>query len=257
MNWTQDRFRSSVTMKRNGFVSSMFRHSPRDDVDEHPEDLSVNNLPPGAGLRTTPAVRPRIEGNRETEILDATLELLASTGYDRLTMDAVAAAAKASKATLYRRWSTKAELVVDAIDRAKQAPQVIDLDRGNLRDDLIAAACHEGGLTDASTMAVLAGTITALHRDQEFSDAFHERFIEPKVAKSRVIFERAQQRGEIPDDADLELLVPLLAAVVLHRAFILRLPVDDDTVARIVDEVVIPAAKHQKTHRTAPSTNIK
>ena len=64
---------------------------------------------------TASKTRPRIEGDREAEILEATLELLASAGYDRLTMDAVAAAAKASKATLYRRWSTKAELVIDAI----------------------------------------------------------------------------------------------------------------------------------------------
>jgi AcrR family transcriptional regulator len=63
--------------------------------------------------------RPRIEGGREDEILDATVAVVAELGYDRLTMDAVATAAKASKATLYRRWSTKAELVVDAISRAK------------------------------------------------------------------------------------------------------------------------------------------
>ena len=63
----------------------------------------------------TPAVRPRVEGEREQEILDATLEVLADVGYDRLTMDAVAARAKASKATLYRRWNDKASLVVDAL----------------------------------------------------------------------------------------------------------------------------------------------
>jgi AcrR family transcriptional regulator len=196
------------------------------------------------------ALRPRIEGDRETEILDATLELLATAGYDRLTMDAVAAAAKASKATLYRRWSTKAELVIDAIERAKQAPQLIDPDTGNLRDDLIIAACHKGGLNDASTVSVMAGIITALHRDQEFAEAFQERFIKPKVADTRVIFERAQQRGEIPDDADLDLLAPLLAAIILHRSFVLRLPIDDATVARIVDEIVIPAAQHQRTPHT-------
>jgi AcrR family transcriptional regulator len=203
------------------------------------------------GTAAKAAARPRVEGDRETEILDATLELLATAGYDRLTMDAVAAAAKASKATLYRRWTTKAELVIDAIERAKQAPQVIDADTGNLRDDLIAAACHKGGLNDTSTVSVMAGIITALHRDQEFSEAFQERFIKPKVAETRVIFERAQRRGEIPADADLELLAPLLAAVVLHRSFVLQEPIDDHTVARIVDQVVIPAATHERTARAA------
>src|SRR4029077_15964572 len=61
------------------------------------------------------AVRPRVEGVREQEILDAALEVLGEFGYDRLTMDAVAQRAKASKATLYRRWNSKATLVVDAL----------------------------------------------------------------------------------------------------------------------------------------------
>ena len=53
---------------------------------------------------TTPRQRPRVEGDREDQILDATVDVLADLGYDRVTMDAVATAAKASKATLYRRW---------------------------------------------------------------------------------------------------------------------------------------------------------
>src|SRR5689334_23978067 len=92
--------------------------------------------------------RPRIEGGREEEILEATVVVLAELGYDRLTMDAVATAAKASKATLYRRWSTKADLVVDAISRAKGCPMPEDVDTGSLRGDLIAMSCGDGGFTD-------------------------------------------------------------------------------------------------------------
>ena len=77
--------------------------------------------------------RPRVEGDREGEILDATLELLLDAGYDRLTMDAVAARARASKATLYRRWSTKASLVVDALIRSKHSPELGDPDTGSPR----------------------------------------------------------------------------------------------------------------------------
>jgi AcrR family transcriptional regulator len=192
--------------------------------------------------------RPRIEGDREAEILDATLELLATTGYERLTMDAVAAAAKASKATLYRRWSTKAELVIDAIGRAKNAPTVIDLDTGSLRSDLLASACHRGGISDPSAVSVLAGIIPALHHDEEFADAFRERFLKPKLAEARVIYERARTRGEIADDVDLELLATVLPAIALHRAFVLRGSVDDATVARIIDEVVIPASTRRSPH---------
>ncbi len=205
-----------------------------------------------ASRRTTQAPttgRPRVEGDRETEILDATLALLASSGYDRLTMDAVATAAKASKATLYRRWTTKAELVVDALLRAKGAPQVLDTDTGTLRGDLMAAACAEGGLTDKRPLAVMASVITALHHDDEFTEAFHERFLAPKVAATRAIYERARERGEIPPDVDLDLITPVLGAIIMHRVFVLSEPVDDATVARILDQIVIPAA----THKPCPS----
>lgn len=191
---------------------------------------------------TKPTSRPRIEGAREAEILDATLHLLASAGYDRLTMDAVASAAHASKATLYRRWSSKAELVVDAIIRAKGAPQVGASDRGNLRDDLIAVSCHSGGLNDQLTLSVMAAVITALHHDAEFRYAFQERFVRPRMEETLLIYRRARARGEIDADIDVELLGTVLPSVILHRAFVLDLPVDDDVIVRIIDEIVLPAA---------------
>src|SRR5690242_16891040 len=96
------------------------------------------------------ATRPRVEGDRESEILEATLVVLAEVGYDRLTMDAVATKAKASKATLYRRWNGKVQLVIDALhhghrheDQGAEPP-----DTGTLRGDLLAAYCGHGGLTD-------------------------------------------------------------------------------------------------------------
>ncbi|MGI8699740.1 MAG: TetR-like C-terminal domain-containing protein [Nocardioidaceae bacterium] len=196
--------------------------------------------------------RPRVEGDRESEILDAALALLATSGYDRLTMDAVAAAAKASKATLYRRWDTKAELVLDALTRAKQAPRIDPVDTGSLRGDLIAMACHHGGLNDEKVLAVMASVITALHHDKEFADGFHERFLAVKQQQSRELYERAQRRGEIPPGVDLEMLTPTLAAVILHRAFVLRLPVDDATVVRIVDQIVLPAATRGAPSSTHP-----
>ena len=189
-----------------------------------------------------PTPRPRIEGDREAEILDAVLTLLATSGYDRLTFDAVATAARASKATLYRRWDTKAELVVDALARSKAAPQLPPVDTGTLRGDLMAVACNHGGISDERSLAVMASIITALHRDADFADAFHERFLAPKLRESREIYERARQRGEIARDVDIELLTPTLAGIILHRAFVLRQPVDDATIQRIIDEIVIPAA---------------
>lgn len=187
--------------------------------------------------------RPRIEGGREEQILDATVEVLAELGYDRLTMDAVATAAKASKATLYRRWTTKAELVVDAISRAKGCPVPDDIDTGSLRGDLIAMSCGENGFTAEMPMSVVAGLLTALHRDDVLQKAFQDQFLAPRIAVTNRVYERAVERGEIGADVDVELLSTTLPAVIVHQAFVLGIEPTDDMVLRVIDHVILPAAR--------------
>jgi AcrR family transcriptional regulator len=190
-----------------------------------------------------PRQRPRVEGGREDEILDATVTTLAELGYDRLTMDAVATAAKASKATLYRRWSTKAELVADAISRAKGCPMPEDIDTGSLRGDLISMSCGEGGFTEEMPMSVMAGLMTALHRDEDLKTAFQERFLAPRIAITNAVYRRAVGRGEIGPDADVELLSVTLPAIVVHQAFVLGIEPTEELVLRVIDNVIMPAAR--------------
>jgi AcrR family transcriptional regulator len=200
----------------------------------------ADSIEASAGARQ----RPRVEGSREEEILDATVEVVAELGYDRLTMDAVATAAKASKATLYRRWSTKAELVVDAISRAKGAcPRPEDVDTGSLRGDLIAMSCVDGGFTSEMPMSVMAGLLTALHRDPDLQKAFQERFVAPRIAVVNKIYGRAVQRGEIAADLDIEMLARTLPALIVHHAFILGVEPTDELVVRVIDHVILPAAR--------------
>ncbi|GAA4114736.1 TetR/AcrR family transcriptional regulator [Knoellia locipacati] len=191
--------------------------------------------------------RPRVEGEREQEILHATLDVLAEVGYDRLTMDAVAAAAKASKATLYRRWSSKSALVIDAV-LAQKGPTTAP-DTGSLREDLLQMHCGAGGVTDERAMSVLASVITAVNIDPEFATAFRRDFIGPKVAAGRAVFERARERGEIGDDVDLDLIAPALAGMVLHRTHLLGEPPSKATIAALIDQVVLPAC--HATHTSA------
>ena len=187
--------------------------------------------------------RPRVEGDREQEILDAALTVLAETGYDRLTMDAVATEAKASKATLYRRWASKSQLVVDAICSHKEHPPTPDT--GSLRGDLLAAHCGMGGLGDPRATAVQAAVVTAMARDEEFAATYRREFLGPKVTASRAIFERARDRGELRDDVDLDLLAPSLPGIVLHRVFLLGDEATPDLVARVIDQVILPAVSHR------------
>ena len=188
--------------------------------------------------------RPRVEGEREEEILDATVELLIEAGYDRLTMDAVAKRARASKATLYRRWEDKASLVVDAMVRAKQAPHIESHDTGSLRGDLVTTFCGAHGMGRNEATGMLGSVITALSSDPEFARRFREAFIAPKVKVSHDIYQRAIDRGEIPADVDIEVIAPALAGILLHRSFVMGVVPDDETVERVIDHVILPAVSH-------------
>jgi len=184
--------------------------------------------------------RPRVEGDREQQILDATLQVLGDVGYDRLTMDAVATRAKASKATLYRRWNGKVSLVIDALLSVKSTPDLPDT--GTLRGDLIASFCGLGGLTDEQGVATFASVLTAISRDEEFATAFRRDVLGPKIVAGRLIFERARERGELHDDADLDLLAPALAGIILHRHFVLGEHPTEDAIVRVIDQIILPAA---------------
>jgi len=189
--------------------------------------------------------RPRVDDDREVELLDAAIHVLAEVGYDRMTMDAVALQAKASKATLYRRWSSKAELVVDAVSRAKGVP---DLERapdtGSLRADLLSLSCGPDGMADRLPLSVLGGLMTALHTDPTLSAAWRERFLAPRLAVVHAAFERAVERGEVSAAADLSLLEQVVPSMCTFRSTVLSRRVDETFVAAVIDSVVLPAAAH-------------
>ena len=188
----------------------------------------------------SPTERPRIEGDRELEILDATLEVLAEVGYDRLTMDAVATRAKASKATLYRRWTNKVSLVVDALEHHKGP--AITPDTGSLRQDLREVFCGMGGLADPQQIAIFSSIITAIAHDTEFAEAFRRDVIGAKIAASRQVWQRAQDRGELRDGLDINLMEPALAGIILHRVFVMGEQPDAELITSVIDQIILPAA---------------
>jgi len=194
--------------------------------------------PPSASESTVS--RPRVEGVREAEILAATLEVLVDVGYDRLTMDAVAHRARASKATLYRRWNSKLRLVIDALLTTKQTPVVPDT--GTLRGDLEALMCGAGGMTDGEAVGTFGAVITAIIRDPEFAQAFRAEIVGPKIAASQQIWERARARGEVREDLELELIEPALAGICLHRVFLMGEQPTEELISRVIDQIILPAA---------------
>jgi AcrR family transcriptional regulator len=181
-----------------------------------------------------------LDGSRDVVLREAALALLAEVGYDRLTMDAVAARAGAAKTTMYRRWRGKAELVVDALDGVKGVPDTPDT--GSLRQDLNALAESIASAESRFGAQVTVGMVGALARDAELRRVFDEKFLAPRMAGFRKVFEQAVARGEMPAGHDLDLLARLFPALALQQlAMSGELP-GAGFAARIMDEVVYPLA---------------
>lgn len=188
------------------------------------------------------ATRPRVEGERATEIHEAVIRLLVEHGYDKLTFDAVAAEVRASKATLYRKWPTKAGLVVEAVVETI-CPSVLERpNTGSLRGDLLSGACQDRGLTEGLP-SLIGAVMPALHRDAELYREFRTRFVEPMVAEQRALFEDAQERGEIGLHADLDRLAGILPAMCVHQAVLFGRDCNFADITAIVDEIVLPACR--------------
>src|SRR3954462_11550662 len=135
----------------------------------------------------------RRDHTRDAEILDAALDVLAETGYDGMTIDMVAARAKAGKATVYRRWSSKAELVIDAVACMKRG----DLDEANLpntgtlRGDLVALIKPRNIEEGERKLQVMAGLMSMLSRTPELAGAARAAIVEPRVSVNRLLMRRA------------------------------------------------------------------
>ena len=194
------------------------------------------------------APKPRLgrkrDHTRDPEILEAALDVLAEEGYDGMTVDMVAARAKAGKATVYRRWASKADLVLDAIACMKVSG--VDLaappDTGSLRGDLLALVKTPTIRESERKLKVMAGIVSMIARDPELAAAAHEAFVEPRATANRIIFQRAIDRGEISSDVDIERLCLVGPAMVAYRTLMLRKPVDREFMIGNIDRVILPAA---------------
>ncbi|GAA3059387.1 TetR/AcrR family transcriptional regulator [Streptomyces glomeratus] len=190
---------------------------------------------------TATARRSRITPEREAELYAAVLDLLREIGYDALTMDAVAARTRSSKATLYRQWGGKAELVVKAIRHGKPGP-VSEVDTGSLRGDLHALVAREDDCIMEQNSALMRGVAMAMHHNDDLRQAFREQLIEPEMAEFQRVLQRAVERGEIrPDCPALDFLVHMLVGGFATRTLIDDQPPTQAFLTSYLDAVVLPA----------------
>ena len=171
-------------------------------------------------------------------MLAVTLRLLQQHGYDRLTVDAVAAAARASKATVYRRWPSKAELVLAAfIEGVRQV--AVAPDTGTLRGDLLhvgKVVCEQARQQASTIRAVLV----EVSRNPALNDAMQHQFLDRREALMRHILQQAVDHGEIDKAAIDNDLWDLLPGYLIFRSILASRPPTQRTVQTLVDNVIIP-----------------
>ncbi|MCZ4496757.1 MAG: TetR/AcrR family transcriptional regulator [Thermoleophilia bacterium] len=182
--------------------------------------------------------RPR-DPQRDAAIIEAAIELVVEVGYDRLTIEQVAVQAGVGKATIYRRWESKAELVIDAIGHVKRGMDAVDT--GTLEGDLAGMMTFACSAPAQQANALMLNVAPALSRDPELLATFRERFTEPRIARIQAMLERARDRGELGADVDLEMAASLLPSLMLQRALLTGESAGADYARRIVGSLLRPA----------------
>lgn len=172
-------------------------------------------------------------------MLAVTLQLLQQHGYDRLTVDAVAATARASKATVYRRWPSKAELVLAAfVEGIRQV--VVPPDTGTLRGDLLQLGelvCEQARQHTSTIRAVLV----EVARNPALNDVMQHQFVDQRKALMHHIVQQAVDRGEIDRAAIDDELWDVLPGYLMFRFIVPSRPPTRRTVQALVDNIILPS----------------
>ncbi len=191
--------------------------------------------------------RPVRRRGRELEeaIFDAALDQLTSGGYARLTMEGVAAAARTGKAALYRRWGSKVELVLDALDATLPPPTDIP-DLGSARSELLL-------LIDRFTAALESRAGGAMHalmneldhcQAQIFRDFIGDRVVAPAKDATLVILRRGEQRGDVRPGAANAMVADVAPAMLMYQMKMGGADrLDPEFSTELVDEVLLPMVR--------------
>jgi AcrR family transcriptional regulator len=187
----------------------------------------------------------RRRGERlEHAILDAAWDLLTQVGYARLTMEAVAAEAGTSRPVIHRRWTTRAQLALAAMDHAAPA-ETRTPDTGSLRTDLLILMENVVGRVKSVHGEVLAGMAAETARDPEAVHALRDRLT--ATAEGRhvaAIIQRAAERDEIPHIQVPARLARLPLDLIRNEVILYGQPPDKGAIAEIVDAIILPAIRH-------------
>jgi AcrR family transcriptional regulator len=164
---------------------------------------------------------------------------MAEVGYRALTMDAVAARARAGKATIYRRWDSKLDLVIDTcnqlVRREVAEPDTGSLE-GDLRDFLLSFTAFLTGPVGKAAQALVG----ELPHEPELATAFRDTFLTNQRDVLHRVLDRGAARGELRADAPRSMVVELAGAALTYRLMITGDPLDQAFVERLLSQVILP-----------------
>lgn len=188
----------------------------------------------GALKATPPAGRQATRRTAEA-ILQATRELLVEGGVRRLTVEGVAARSGVAKTTIYRRWRSKEELalavLIDMVEQQVQSAR----DLGDTTAELTAFVSRAVKILNTTLMGrVMQGLVSELAADPNLAEAFRERVVARRVSELTRLLERGIQRGDLRQDADVEIANELLFGPIYYRHLLTGEPLDSDFVQRVV-----------------------
>jgi AcrR family transcriptional regulator len=175
----------------------------------------------------------------ERAIYDAVLYQLETAGYVGLTMEGIATCAHTGKAALYRRWPSKEDLVVDALEHALPALTGLP-DNGNLRDDLLEVLRRIAALANSPVGAALRCLMAETDKEHPFVRLVHERILLPRKQMFRNVLQRAIERGEVRGETISPLVLEVGPAMLAMRFIAEGPPVPDDFIVSVVDDLVMP-----------------
>lgn len=182
--------------------------------------------------------RPR-DASRDAALRQAAMEVLSQVGYRALTMDAVAAHARAGKATIYRRWDSKLDLVIDTCTQLVQR-NIPEPDRGSIEADLGDFLRSFASFLTGPVGKAAQALVGELPHEPELAAAFRESFLLPQRDVLRRLVERGVQRGEIRADAPIDTVVEITGACLIYRLMLTDEPLDTGFVDRLVTEALMP-----------------
>ncbi len=186
----------------------------------------------------------------EQAIRDATIAELASGGYSSVTIESVAARAQTGKASIYRRWPTKQELVVDSVGCLLSGPMltIAELrldDSVDTRSALLTMVLRAVEVITGETGDAMRSIMGESLRDADFAATIECDFHDPRRQALVALLERGVQRGEVRADVLSTMIADVLAGTLIHRHLIRRQPVTEADLIDFVDGFVMPAIRPQ------------